>query len=114
MKHNLQLLVSDAKDITIGTTTITIIFRPNQPSSSSSSSSTELCHFFPTARIAFLGVICTFDLDESDLESESREPNDDEKRISEKPREDVSFAVNLASVHLVEKGHLVEESTLAR
>ena len=59
-------------------------------------------------------VICTVDLDESDLESESRDPNDDEKRIAEKAGEDVSFAVNLASVHLVEKGHLEEELSLAR
>ena len=97
-KTQFALLVPNARDTTA-------IFRPNQ----ASLSWTELYVFHPTARAAFYGNLYTFDLDEGDLQSEGRQPNDDEKRISEKAGEDVSFPVNLAGVHLVEKGHLKDK-----
>ena len=43
---------------------------------------------------------------EGDLQAECRQPDDDEERISQKAREDVSFSVDFPSVDLVEQRHL--------
>lgn len=61
--------------------------------------------FFRQLR-AFEHIVHPISFYEGDLQAECRQPDDDEERISQKAREDVSFSVDFPSVDLVEQRHL--------